>query len=36
MAMNADWIEDGNKDYCPDCVSYDDEDNLVLRKKVLK
>lgn len=26
------WIEDNGKHYCPDCYSYDDDDNLVIDK----
>jgi hypothetical protein len=30
-AMESDWERvDGEHHYCPDCFSYDDEDNLVL------
>lgn len=28
VAMEADWINDKGKDYCPDCISYDDNDEL--------
>ena len=29
-AMESDWVKEADKDYCPDCASFDDEDNLVL------
>ena len=29
-AMESDWVKEDDKDYCPDCASFDDEDNLVL------
>jgi hypothetical protein len=32
--MNDDWLSEGGKDYCPDCYSYDDEDNLILKPMV--
>jgi hypothetical protein len=25
------WITDGEKDYCPDCYHYDDDDNLIIK-----
>jgi hypothetical protein len=31
MASNADWIEEDDKDYCPECFSYDDDDNLIIK-----
>jgi len=30
-AMESDWIKEGDKHYCTKCVSYDDNDNLVLK-----
>jgi len=33
VAMEADYIREGDEHYCPDCYSYDDEDNLVLKSK---
>ena len=33
IAMEADWIKEGDKHYCPDCFSYDDNDNLIIAKK---
>ncbi len=33
-AINGDWIEEGHKHYCPNCFSYDDNDNLILKKIV--
>jgi hypothetical protein len=32
MAQDSDWITDHeDKDYCNDCWSWDDEDNLILK-----
>lgn len=25
------WVQEGDKHYCPDCFSYDDDDNVVLK-----
>lgn len=33
VAMNADWITEGDKDYCPNCFEYDDEDNLIIKEE---
>lgn len=33
IASNADWATEGDKDYCTDCYSYDDEDNIILKPK---
>lgn len=33
VAMNADWITEGDKAYCTECHSYDDEDNLIIKTK---
>lgn len=33
VAMNADYIVEGIKHYCPSCYSYDEEDNLIIKKK---
>lgn len=30
-AMESDWIKEGDKHYCFDCFSYDDDDNLILK-----
>lgn len=30
VATEADWIKENDNDYCPDCYSYDDEDNLII------
>lgn len=30
-ALESDWIEKDDKHYCPECFSYDDDDNLILR-----
>jgi hypothetical protein len=32
VAMEANFINEGDEHYCPDCYSYDDEDNLVIKK----
>jgi len=34
-AMDSGWINGDDKDYCPDCWSYDDEDNLII-KEIIK
>lgn len=31
VAMDSDWLTEGDKQYCPDCYSYDDDDNLVIQ-----
>jgi hypothetical protein len=31
IAMESDWLKEEDKHYCPDCFSYDDEDNLVIK-----
>lgn len=31
-ALGNYWIKHNGKHYCPDCYSYDDEDNLVIDK----
>jgi hypothetical protein len=33
-ACECGWLNENDKDYCPYCYSYDDDDNLVL--KVIK
>jgi hypothetical protein len=33
IAMEDDWIKEGDKHYCPDCFTYDDDDNLVIKEK---
>ena len=33
VAMEANWISEGENHYCTDCYHYDDEDNLILKKK---
>lgn len=30
VAMESDWLKEGDKHYCPNCYTYDDEDNLVV------
>jgi len=36
LANDSDWTQEGNKDYCPNCYEYDDNDNLVLKQKTIK
>lgn len=36
IAMEADWLSEGDKHYCQDCFSYDDEDNLIITQKIEK
>lgn len=31
-ASDADWLKEDDKDYCPDCYEYDDEDNLIIKQ----
>jgi len=31
IALESEWIKEGEKHYCPDCWSRDDDDNLVLK-----
>lgn len=30
IAMEADWIKENDNHYCPDCFTYDDDDNLLI------
>lgn len=30
VALESGWIKEDDKHYCPDCYSYDDNDELVL------
>ena len=30
-AMEAEYHKDGDKHYCPECHSFDDEDNLIIK-----
>lgn len=30
IAMEADWLKEEDKHYCPKCFTYDDNDNLVI------
>jgi hypothetical protein len=32
-ATDSEWIKDDKKHYCPDCYSYDDNDNLIIKTK---
>lgn len=33
IAMEADWIKEDDKHFCPDCYTYDDDDNLIIKEK---
>ena len=35
-AEESDWYIDGEKHYCPDCYSFDDDDNLVVMSSQAK
>jgi hypothetical protein len=35
-ATESDWEKDGDKHYCPECFSWDDDDNLVIDAKRTK
>lgn len=30
MAISSEWIKEADKHYCPDCFSYDEDDNLII------
>lgn len=32
-AIEADWHEDDDKHYCPDCYSYDDDGEVILKNR---
>ena len=32
-ACDNDWIQDGEKTYCPDCYKIDDDDNITIIEK---
>lgn len=32
-AMEQDWIEEGDKHYCPWCYTYDENDNLEIKNR---
>ena len=32
IAMEADWIKEKDKHYCPKCYEYDDEDELSIKE----
>ena len=36
IAMEADWIKENDKHYCPKCYEYDDEDELIVNKSRTK
>jgi len=31
--MESEWLHEGDKDYCPKCYSYDDDDKLILKSQ---
>ena len=31
IAMEEDWIKENDNHYCPDCFTYDDDDNLLIK-----
>jgi len=31
VSLEANWHKEDDKHYCPDCYSWDDDDNLVLK-----
>lgn len=31
--MNSEYHEDGDKHYCPDCWTYDDNDNVIFKQQ---
>ena len=33
MLYDDEWHTDGDKHYCPNCYTLDDDDNLILRNK---
>lgn len=33
VAMEANYITEGEEHYCPDCYKYDEDDNLIIKKK---
>lgn len=33
IAMESDWIRQNDEHYCSDCYEYDDEDNLIIKKR---
>lgn len=35
VAMESDWLKDNDKHYCPDCFTYNDEDNLVVKSEFI-
>ena len=35
VAMEADWIKEKDKHYCPKCYEYDDEDELIVNNQEL-
>lgn len=30
VATESDWIKENDKNYCPNCFTYDDDDNLLI------
>ena len=33
IAMDSDWINSDDKDYCPNCYHYDEDDKLIILAK---
>lgn len=31
IAMEANWANKDDKDFCPNCYEYDDDDNLIIK-----
>ena len=31
IAMDSDWVTDGDKHYCPDCYHYNEDDDLIIK-----
>jgi len=32
-ALEARWIKEDDRHYCPDCYTHDDDDNIVIKRK---
>lgn len=32
-ALESDWIKNRDNHFCPECWSYDDQDNLIIKNK---
>lgn len=33
MAFESEWVQINEKHYCPECISYDDDDKLVIKTR---